>query len=83
VADRSAVTVLGLGSMRAAQAKALLRRDFKITVWNRSSERAAPLVATGRGAKQNRQSWEAKVSIGRGTVKNGGVTLNYGVGLHH
>jgi 3-hydroxyisobutyrate dehydrogenase-like beta-hydroxyacid dehydrogenase len=47
MADTSAVTVLGLGSMGAAQAKALLRRGGKITVWNRASEKAVPLVAAG------------------------------------
>jgi 3-hydroxyisobutyrate dehydrogenase-like beta-hydroxyacid dehydrogenase len=47
MADKSAVTVLGLGSMGAAQARALLNRGFKVTVWNRSSEKAASLVAAG------------------------------------
>jgi len=33
--------------MGTAQAQALLGRGHKVTVWNRSSERAAPLVAAG------------------------------------
>ena len=47
MAGSSAVTVIGLGSMGAAQAHALLDRGHKVTVWNRSSARAAPLVAAG------------------------------------
>jgi 3-hydroxyisobutyrate dehydrogenase-like beta-hydroxyacid dehydrogenase len=47
MAVSSAVTVIGLGSMGAAQAYALLSRGHKVTVWNRSSARAAPLVAAG------------------------------------
>ncbi|MEU9602876.1 NAD(P)-binding domain-containing protein [Streptomyces sp. NPDC048057] len=44
---RPAVTVLGLGSMGTALAAALLAAGHPTTVWNRSPEKAAPLVARG------------------------------------
>ncbi|MEU6264192.1 NAD(P)-dependent oxidoreductase [Saccharopolyspora shandongensis] len=44
---RAAVTVLGLGNMGAALAKAFLAAGHPTTVWNRSPEKAAPLVAEG------------------------------------
>ena len=43
----SAVSVIGLGSMGTALAQALLGRGHKVTVWNRSSQRAGPLLAAG------------------------------------
>ncbi|WP_069164644.1 NAD(P)-dependent oxidoreductase [Nocardia altamirensis] len=45
--ERTPVTVLGLGSMGSALAKAFLRAGHPTTVWNRSPERAASLVALG------------------------------------
>ncbi|MFI1826190.1 NAD(P)-dependent oxidoreductase [Streptomyces sp. NPDC020412] len=44
---RQAVTVLGLGSMGTALAGALLAAGHPTTVWNRTPEKAAPLVARG------------------------------------
>ncbi len=41
------VTVIGLGAMGAALARAQLRAGHLVTVWNRSADRAAPLVAQG------------------------------------
>lgn len=41
------VTVIGLGLMGAALARELLRSGARVTVWNRSSAKAAPLVAEG------------------------------------
>jgi 3-hydroxyisobutyrate dehydrogenase-like beta-hydroxyacid dehydrogenase len=43
----SSVTVIGLGSMGSAQARALIRRGHRVTVWNRTRERAAALVSEG------------------------------------
>jgi 3-hydroxyisobutyrate dehydrogenase-like beta-hydroxyacid dehydrogenase len=45
----SAVTVIGLGNMGSALARALLDapQGRAVTVWNRSPEKAAPLVAMG------------------------------------
>jgi 3-hydroxyisobutyrate dehydrogenase-like beta-hydroxyacid dehydrogenase len=53
----SAVTVIGLGSMGSAQARALLRRGHEVTVWNRTAERAASLLK--EGAKLARTPAEA------------------------
>jgi len=41
------VTVIGLGSMGAAIARALLAKGFHVTVWNRDTAKAAPLTAQG------------------------------------
>jgi 3-hydroxyisobutyrate dehydrogenase-like beta-hydroxyacid dehydrogenase len=41
------VTVLGTGLMGAAIVRTLLRQGLSVTVWNRSPEKAAPLVAEG------------------------------------
>lgn len=43
----SNVSVIGLGSMGAAQAKAFLSRGLRVTVWNRTPGRADALVAAG------------------------------------
>jgi 3-hydroxyisobutyrate dehydrogenase-like beta-hydroxyacid dehydrogenase len=44
---KPAVTVLGLGAMGSALAGALLAAGHPTTVWNRTPEKAAPLVAHG------------------------------------
>lgn len=41
------ITVIGLGAMGAATAGALLAKGFNVTVWNRTQEKAAPLVQKG------------------------------------
>ncbi|MFC9686666.1 NAD(P)-dependent oxidoreductase [Streptomyces sp. NPDC056948] len=46
-AEQQAVTVLGLGSMGSALAAALLDRGHPTTVWNRSPDKARPLVERG------------------------------------
>ena len=43
----SEVTVIGLGNMGSALARALLENGRAVTVWNRSSEKATPLVDKG------------------------------------
>ncbi|TJZ44612.1 NAD(P)-dependent oxidoreductase [Streptomyces piniterrae] len=45
--DRTAVTVIGLGSMGSALAAALLEAGHPITVWNRSAGKARSLVDRG------------------------------------
>jgi len=45
--QQSAVTVLGLGSMGTAQARALLNRGHRVTIWNRTKAKTAHLVAGG------------------------------------
>lgn len=41
------VSVIGLGRMGSALARALLRAGHEVVVWNRTAERAAPLAADG------------------------------------
>jgi len=41
------ITVIGLGGMGSAIAKALLGRGYRTTVWNRTASRAEPLAALG------------------------------------
>ncbi|MFI8193759.1 NAD(P)-dependent oxidoreductase [Streptomyces sp. NPDC085946] len=48
--EQQAVTVVGLGAMGSALAAALLDRGHPTTVWNRSADKARPLVE--RGARQ-------------------------------
>ncbi len=43
----SDISVIGLGKMGAAIASALLQSGRSVTVWNRSAEKAAPLVEVG------------------------------------
>ncbi|MFE9043393.1 NAD(P)-dependent oxidoreductase [Streptomyces sp. NPDC007818] len=45
--DLPSVTVLGLGSMGSALAAVLLERGHETTVWNRSADKARPLVDQG------------------------------------
>ena len=45
--ERSAVTVIGLGQMGSALAATLLERGHPTTVWNRSAQKARPLVERG------------------------------------
>jgi len=51
------ISVIGLGVMGSALAQALLRSGRSVTVWNRSADKAAPLVAAG--AKQAGSAAEA------------------------
>lgn len=41
------ISVIGLGNMGTALAKTLLQSGSTVTLWNRSPEKAAPLVAAG------------------------------------
>lgn len=43
----SSVSVLGLGLMGSALSRAFLAKGHKVTVWNRTSGKAAPLAASG------------------------------------
>ncbi|MGP4015719.1 NAD(P)-dependent oxidoreductase [Saccharopolyspora sp. 5N708] len=45
--DEPVVSVLGLGAMGTALAEALLATGHRTTVWNRTAEKADPLVARG------------------------------------
>lgn len=44
------VTVIGLGSMGAALARAFCKQQFSVTVWNRDPAKAGPLVKAGATA---------------------------------
>ncbi|MEU9960677.1 NAD(P)-dependent oxidoreductase [Streptomyces sp. NPDC050982] len=46
-ADRTPVTVIGLGLMGQALAQAFLRDGYPTTVWNRTAAKAEPLIAQG------------------------------------
>jgi 3-hydroxyisobutyrate dehydrogenase-like beta-hydroxyacid dehydrogenase len=43
----SDVSVIGLGAMGSALARALLRAGHQVTVWNRTAAKAAPLLSDG------------------------------------
>ena len=64
--DRPAVAVLGLGTMGSRMAHRLLAAGFPVTVYNRSHDKAAPLVSAGaRLAETPRKAIEgANVAIG-------------------
>jgi 3-hydroxyisobutyrate dehydrogenase-like beta-hydroxyacid dehydrogenase len=47
------VTVIGLGSMGTALARAFIEKQFDVTVWNRNMDKAAPLVKAGATAAGN------------------------------
>jgi 3-hydroxyisobutyrate dehydrogenase-like beta-hydroxyacid dehydrogenase len=49
----SDVTVIGLGNMGSALARAILGSGRTVTVWNRSQEKAAPLVEKGAVSASN------------------------------
>lgn len=53
----SDVTVLGLGAMGATLAACLLRAGLDVCVWNRTPDKAAPLVALG--ARQEKTAGDA------------------------
>src|SRR5829696_271738 len=48
--SKPSVTVIGLGAMGSALAAAVLAAGYPTTVWNRSPQRAEPLVARGAAA---------------------------------
>ena len=64
--DRPAVAVLGLGTMGSRMAHRLLVAGFPVTVYNRSHDKATPLVGAGaRAAQTPRQAIDkADVAIG-------------------
>ncbi|MGE7115040.1 NAD(P)-binding domain-containing protein [Lysinibacillus sp. NPDC047702] len=41
------VTVIGLGSMGTTLARVLLKKGYQVTVWNRSTAKAEPLIKEG------------------------------------
>jgi 3-hydroxyisobutyrate dehydrogenase-like beta-hydroxyacid dehydrogenase len=47
------ITVVGLGAMGTAIAKTELQAGYKVTVWNRSTEKAKPLIDLGAAHANN------------------------------
>jgi 3-hydroxyisobutyrate dehydrogenase-like beta-hydroxyacid dehydrogenase len=47
VASGQAITVIGLGAMGTALAKAFLANNHQVTISNRSAHKSAPLVEAG------------------------------------
>ncbi|MGH9900017.1 MAG: NAD(P)-dependent oxidoreductase [Pyrinomonadaceae bacterium] len=45
--NMSDISIIGLGSMGTALARALLNNEHRITIWNRTSAKAEPLVRDG------------------------------------
>ncbi len=44
------ITILGIGAMGSRMAKTLLKAGHEVTVWNRSQDKIAPLIALGARA---------------------------------
>jgi len=53
VTKQAAISVIGLGSMGAALARAFLSKGFQVTVWNRNMAKAQSLVDAGALAAAN------------------------------
>ena len=49
----SDISMIGLGAMGTALAKAQVKAGHEVTVWNRSPQRMAPLVALGAKEAEN------------------------------
>lgn len=53
MAPEHSVSVLGLGLMGSAIARVLLQKGWKVTVWNRTSAKAQPLISVGATAAKS------------------------------
>ena len=51
--DNRTIGVIGLGNMGGALASALLARNYRVTVWNRTASRADPLIEQGATLAQD------------------------------
>ncbi|MEU3229120.1 NAD(P)-dependent oxidoreductase [Nocardiopsis alba] len=61
--ERSKVTVIGLGSMGSALADVFLKGGHETTVWNRSADKARPLVDRGANAAASVEEAVAASSV--------------------
>jgi 3-hydroxyisobutyrate dehydrogenase-like beta-hydroxyacid dehydrogenase len=59
------VSVIGLGDMGSALAHTLLKNGYSVTVWNRSADKADPLIAAGA---ELASSAEGAISVSPATV---------------
>ena len=55
------VLVVGLGNMGIALARALLEADYETWVWNRTKEKADPLLQ--KGAQWSENIWTALSTV--------------------
>lgn len=62
-AEGAAVSVLGLGNMGAALARAFVRAGHTVTVWNRSPGRAEPFAGTAKVAATAADACEASALV--------------------
>jgi 3-hydroxyisobutyrate dehydrogenase-like beta-hydroxyacid dehydrogenase len=60
---KNEVSVIGLGSMGSTLARELLRNGYRVTVWNRTSAKAEPLVQDGAVLAHNPASAVAESPI--------------------
>ncbi len=72
----SEVTVIGLGAMGFALAKALLDRGHLVTVWNRTTTKAASLVESGASVADTPASAIAASDVTVVCVDNYKITLD-------
>jgi 3-hydroxyisobutyrate dehydrogenase-like beta-hydroxyacid dehydrogenase len=56
------LAVVGLGAMGAAATRRLLEKGYRVRVWNRSADKATPLI--GQGAEAARSPGEAAAGAG-------------------
>lgn len=57
------VAILGTGTMGAAMARTLLREGFRVTVWNRTADRARPLAGSGATVARSPQAAVAQADV--------------------
>ncbi|MFD3701538.1 NAD(P)-dependent oxidoreductase [Nocardia sp. NPDC058658] len=75
-AQTPAVAVLGLGEMGSALATALLDAGYRVTVWNRSEDKAHPLVAKGAQPAATPVAAVASADVVIVNVKGGAVAAD-------
>ena len=57
----SGISVIGLGAMGSALARALVKAGHEVTVWNRSPQKMEPLVDLGAdGAESGKRHFSAQ-----------------------
>lgn len=72
----SDVSVIGLGDMGSALARALLTAGYAVTVWNRSAEKAEPLAAAGASVADTAEQAVASSPVTITCIKSHEQTLD-------